>query len=51
MEYPQEAGIFIGIREFRAIFPRIKPGGSPPNPEDRRVLIEQAHIPGKGDIG
>jgi hypothetical protein len=66
MEYPQDAGVFIGLRELMTIFPRIKQEEAVMNSEERQVLMkmektlyehlsvekveELLHIPGPGDF-
>jgi hypothetical protein len=66
MEYPQDAGVFIGLWELMTIFPRIKQEEAVMNSEERQVLMkmektlyeylsvekveELLHIPGSEDI-
>ncbi|MDR0386395.1 MAG: hypothetical protein LBH57_00005 [Treponema sp.] len=40
MDYPQGAGVFIGLTELMAIFPRIKKGERAMAEEERRVLTK-----------
>ncbi|MDR2247739.1 MAG: hypothetical protein LBE17_13895 [Treponema sp.] len=40
MRYPQDAGVFIGIGELLAIFPRIKRDEYTMTPAERQVLTK-----------
>jgi hypothetical protein len=44
MKYPQEAGVFIGLRELMTVFPRIKREEYAMNPAERQVLMKLEQV-------